>query len=216
MIRALKVKVDSEKVLELRDSLASRFNVRQLEKLHLITDYDLFKRENDQSTIWHKLFYDYTTLLVFKKWYTKFIRDEVLPVLGDEDGLIYQTTPTFRVHLVGNRAVGEFHTDRTYGHSDQEINCWLPLTEARNFNTVWVEKTKGLNRVEPIDVAFGQMLVFDGVSFLHGNMVNSDSNTRVSMDFRVVPARQFVAQEEQSINTGMKFQVGDYFSYMRK
>ena len=33
-------------------------NEYDLEEIHLIKNYDLFKREEDQSTIWHKKYYD--------------------------------------------------------------------------------------------------------------------------------------------------------------
>ena len=54
----------------------------ELSKLHLIKDYEHFERQNDQSTIWHKIFYDMIrTDRSFDDTYLRFLEDIIKPRL---------------------------------------------------------------------------------------------------------------------------------------
>ena len=88
-----------------------------LERLHFHKSYDLFQRENDQSTVWHKCFYDkIRTDNRFDHEYMSFLSQYIKPRFGEE--IVYQKIPTLRVHLPGNISVGEFHKDKHYRNED--------------------------------------------------------------------------------------------------
>ena len=55
------------------------------------------------------------------------------------------------------------------------------------------------------------MLVFDGANLEHGNRVNRSDRTRLSFDFRVVPEPLFRDRDKRSLNTKMRFALGEYF-----
>lgn len=187
-------------------------NEFDLEDIHLIKNYDLLKREDDQSTIWHK------------KYYTKF-KEKVEPLylelikhLKDTfeyDEIIYQSIPTFRVQLSdGNVAVGEWHKDKTYNHSVTEVNFWLPFMDTNEQNTIWCESKEDKGDYYPYCVNYGEILVFDGANKIHGNKLNNSGKTRVSIDFRLVDINKFIPNDKGSINTNTKFSIGDYFKKM--
>ncbi len=107
-----------------------------LEGLHKLEHYDLLVREKDQSTIWHKRYYE--------KYKTDFLPTylELVKELKGRFGyyeIIYQAIPTFRVQLAeGNLGVGEWHKDKTYNHATTEVNFWIPFVSTNQQNTIWM------------------------------------------------------------------------------
>ena len=149
------------------------FETSELSKLHLIKDYEHFERQNDQSTIWHKIFYDMIrTDTSFDDAYLRFLEDIVKPRFGEK--IVYQKIPTFRVHLPGNVAVGEFHKDKHYrnvmwANKVREINYFLPLTKAYDTNTVWVESEEDKGDFTPLESQYGSCVAWDASNLNHGN-----------------------------------------------
>jgi hypothetical protein len=68
-------------------------------------------------------------------------------------------------------------------------------------------------RMYPLPVRFGQVLVIDTVSRNHGNCANMTGQTRVSLDFRVLP-RELLEENtrRESLNTKTPFRLGGYWS----
>jgi len=192
----------------LPEIVRQQLGVDRLDEIHANADYPLLTRENDQKTVFHQRFYAIGD--EFFGTYHRLLVDVVQPLFGEN--LIYQKVPTFRVHLPDNVAVGELHRDRDYSHGSGEVNLWLPFTDAWETNTVWIESSEGSDDLRPYACNVGQMLMFDGVNLLHGNVRNETGKTRVSVDFRVIPASQYVAREAQTINTKLDFSVGGYFA----
>lgn len=180
-----------------------------LEKLHLTKSYELFVKGTDQSTDWHKAYY--SNLDKFLPTYEQFIRDVVRPQFGEE--VVYQRIPTFRTQLVGNLGVFEYHKDKQYNHNLEEVNFFLPFTDAYDANTVWVESEEDKGDFAPINVNYGNVVMWDGCNLTHGNKPNTTSNTRVSCDFRVIPLSKFKEEDNSgTIYTSMKFKIGDYYN----
>ena len=192
----------------LPELVRQQLGVAQLDEIHSIADYPLLTRENDQKTVFHERFYAIGD--EFFEVYRRLLVDVVQPLFGEN--LIYQRVPTFRVHLPNNVAVGEMHRDRDYSHGHGEVNLWLPFTPAWDTNTVWIESAEGSGDLEPYACGVGQMLMFDGVNLLHGNVQNTTGKTRVSADFRVIPESQYVPRDAVTINTKLDFVVGGYFA----
>jgi len=195
--------------------LEGLFDVPDLTKLHEIVEYDLFKRENDQSTIWHKKYYATfeDPASEFVSTYTRFIH-EFIATLHDEE-MIYQTRPTFRTHFPKNVGVGEFHRDRDYDHSVHEINYLLPLTEMYDTNGIWIESEEGKEDYQAPSLSYGEVLRFDGANLKHGNKTNETPITRVSFDFRVKPVSKHEPTDKTTVNTDFKFDIGGYWSQLQ-
>lgn len=186
----------------------------ELEKIHEEPGgfyYPLLTRERDQSTDWHRRFYagwDHPGGV--GQLYRRFLL-EVVAERGDTDPLLYQRVPTFRVQLPGNVAVGEFHRDLDYGHQAEEFNWWVPVTRARRTATVWVESAPGRRDFRPVELNYGEALLFSGATLMHGNYPNRTGETRVSFDFRVLPERDYRDQGRVSVSLGVPMRVGAYW-----
>ncbi|GGZ97281.1 streptomycin biosynthesis protein StrG [Streptomyces bluensis] len=159
-------------------------------------------RETDQSTPYHRRFYD--NIDVVAPLYRKLAQE----LLGrDADSHYVQRVPTFRVHLRNSLAVGEWHRDRDFGHDPAEVNYWVPLTSAYGSNTLWIDK-------EPVHAEYGDVIVFDGANSWHGNVINDTEHSRVSMDFRTIPRDRYRPNERTSVSFGMPFLLGDYWDIL--
>lgn len=197
------------------------FDTNELCNLHKLTDqtYDqLFEIGHDSSTEFHKLFYD---RLHQDEWpemqnlYDRFIEQVVAPWYLED--FLYQKFPTFRVHLPGNVAVGKFHKDADFGHPKGEINFILPLTYSDYTASVWVESQDGKGDFRPMNMNVGELIMFNGNILTHGNKVNKENETRVSMDFRILPISRYKEEEaKQSITTSTKFVEGKYYKRFSK
>jgi len=180
-----------------------------LENLHKEENYDVFQKGTDQSTKWHKLYYD--NLDKFLPTYNEFIKNVIQPIFGEK--IVYQKIPTFRTQLVGNLGVFEFHKDKAYQHNQEEINFYLPFTDAYSTNTIWVESEEDKGDYSPMNTLYGETVMWNGCHLTHGNKLNTTLNTRVSVDFRVIPFSKYKEDEGASaIYTKMKFSIGDYYS----
>ncbi len=186
--------------------------------LHFHKSYDLFERQNDQSTIWHRCFYKMIREdESFNDVYLKFLKDKIKPRFNEE--IVYQNIPTFRVHLPGNISVGEFHKDKHYrdekwANQVRELNYFLPLTKAYGTNTIWAETEEDLGDYREIRADYGECVEWCATKLTHGNKQNITRNTRVSFDFRVIPKSRYVESEHLTINTKIPFGIGGYYGVL--
>jgi ectoine hydroxylase-related dioxygenase (phytanoyl-CoA dioxygenase family) len=192
-----------------RNIVSKMMEVSELETLHKVQDYDLLVREKDQSTVWHKKYYD-NFKENFLPTYIELVNE--LKERFNYNEIIYQAIPTFRVQLAnGNLGVGEWHKDKAYNHGATEVNFWLPFVDTNEYNTIWMESKEDKGDYRPYTVNYGEILVFDGANLIHGNKNNGTTQTRVSVDFRLVDPNKFTPNEAGSINMKTKFDVGGYF-----
>ena len=180
-----------------------------LVRLHEICTHEKQKLGGDQHTIWHKRYYNKqdTHMIPFVR---EFVKEFVCEYFG-LDSVIYQKKPTFRVHEVGNVGVGAWHRDREYNHDSNEVNLWIPFTPAYDSNTVWTESEEGKEDFKPMNVSYGEILVFNGADLMHGNYTNGTPSTRVSFDMRVVDPNRFNPTGKDTVNNQKKFELGSYF-----
>lgn len=164
---------------------------------------EVVSRETDQQTPFHSRFYHFFKEHQIQSAYENLIREVVQPYIGEE--IVYQAIPSFRIQFPKNKAVGEKHKDSDYSHSTNEINFWLPLTDTKRTNTIWIEG-------EPHIVKYGEILVFDGANKEHENKVSEEVTTRVSLDFRVIPKSKFKPSDKTSINTKLPMTIGGYWA----
>jgi hypothetical protein len=186
----------------------------ELGQLGVAAQHELFTRATDQSTEFHAKFYSAYGSAI-SQLYIEFI-GATIPEILQTDEFCFQKVPTFRVHLPNNVAVGEFHRDADYNHADGAVNFWLPLTRTWDSNSVWIERNLGDEDYVPFDLVPGQLLVFDGVNWRHGNRVNTTGQTRVSFDFRCIPMAKYTDSDRRTVNTGRALRIGEYYELYRR
>ena len=194
-------------------------DIYDLEKLHDIKKYEIFSREQDQSTRWHKVYYDsFRRDATFQDLYESFLKGIIKPRYNGEQ-IVYQKVPTFRVHLAGNLAVGEYHKDKFYREKEwaelvNEMNYYLPFTNTNENNTIWAESEEDKRDFSPMLLKYGECMEWDGSNLMHGNKVNDSDKTRVSVDFRVMPESTYVDSNHTTINTSVPFSIGGYYEIL--
>lgn len=195
-----------------KEQLEQIFEVNDLSNLN--ESVEVFSREKDQSTKYHKLYYNWARTDEFIKMYDKFILEVIKPLYGEQ--IVYQSIPTFRIAYPNNIAVGEYHKDKYYRDINwatdvDEDNFYLPFTDAFDTNTIWVESEEDKKDFAPMNCNYGEIIQWDGSNLTHGNKINETNKTRVSVDFRVMAYSSYKPSEHGSINTKTKFQIGEYY-----
>ena len=174
----------------------------------------------DSDTIFHKVFYNKYKegWPELKNLYDKFIKEIILPIINEKK-IIYQKFPTFRVHLPGNKVISTWHRDgdELHKHPKGEINFILPLTKSYDTNTVWVESEPEKLDFHPVNMKYGEFLMFNGNECIHGNKLNRTGKTRVSFDFRVIPGSEYNPDYDvKTVTTKQIYKVGEYYEIMKK
>lgn len=118
--------------------------------------------------------------------YVDFIQSVIAPLYDGVNS--YQIPPSFRFHFSG-KGSSAFHRDRDYGVNPAHLNVWIPFTRVRGSNSIWIESEEGLGDFSPVELEYGQALIFDGPNLCHGSVFNDTPSSRVSMDFRFSPCR---------------------------
>jgi len=167
---------------------AAVFNVPTLDQLHLLYSAQAGSRslcyEDNLKLrgLLQRLPDDSPFYAIYHKW----IAELVAPHFGKR--ISYSAHPKMRVHLAGTGSVSEFHRDADVTGRPDQINCYLPFTDVFETNTVWCENSYGLKDYAPINLRYGEALVWDGGFLEHGTVRNETDRTRVSCDFRFSPS----------------------------
>ncbi|TXI15697.1 MAG: streptomycin biosynthesis enzyme StrG [Pedobacter sp.] len=160
------------------------FKVPRLDKLHLAwrkqTGRDVFYY-ND-NLILRKVMQDLPDEAVFYKVYHKWIADLIAPNYANK--ISYSKHPKMRVHLAGTGTVSDFHRDTEVTGRPDQINCYLPFTDVFDGSTIYCQTEYNSENYEPLNLKYGQALLWDGGLLKHGTYFNDTDNTRVSCDFR--------------------------------
>ncbi len=207
-------------IYNFKDCIQDLFNI-ELNKLHTTTNIEYnvpTELGTDTSTEFHKIFYNYlnTNGDKIKKLYREFI-EEYVSLYINEDDFLYQTFPSFRVHLPNNVAVYSWHSDgdEDNKHPKGEINFIIPLTDCFDTNTVWTESEPNKKDFHPINMKYGDLLQFNANECLHGNKINETGITRVSMDFRILPKSKYDPNYSvTTASTNKKYVIGQYYELM--
>ena len=198
-----------------RHEIEKMFGTDQLERIHEIEDCDfgILDMETDQTTYLHKKFYEKVEETKFLDDYKKFLKDVILPHFNED--LLYQKIPTFRIQVPDNISVAEFHNDKSYSHSPDEVNIFLPITEAKETYTIWSESQENLGDYSPMNAEYGEYYIWDGANLKHGNKINESNISRFSVDFRVLPFSKYDENNmQETITTKIKLKLGSYFELM--
>ena len=203
--------------IKLRECLTEVFSEEDLSQIHLSQDcnFGILTIETDQGTHLHKRFYEKIWETNFFDLYLEFLKEEIFPRF-DED-ILYQKIPTFRIQVPNNLGVAAFHKDKDYSHGIDEINVFLPLTDAIGNNTIWAESKEDLGDFSPMDAHYGEYYIWNGANLSHGNHINDTGKTRISIDFRVLPYSKYSEEEiKETITMGTKIKLGEYFDIFKK
>jgi len=171
------------------------FKVARLDSLHV---YWAEHTGNDKASYadnleLRKLMQDLADDSPFYTLYHKWIAEFIAPRFGKR--ISYSAHPKMRVHLARTGSVSDFHRDADVtGRSDQ-INCYLPFTDVFDTNTLWSESARGLGDYSPLNLKYGEALIWNGGFLKHGTFRNETNHTRVSCDFRFsVRNRQLILE----------------------
>ena len=210
-----KIKYDT-KIFDFQNRVQKLFLVDDLSTIN--ENVEVFKRENDQSTSYHRMFYKWIREDETLELYDKFIHNVIRPLYDEK--IIYQSIPTFRVCYPNNIAVGEFHKDKHYRNREwaeqvNELNYFLPITNAYDTNTIWVESIEDKGDYSAMNCNYGEIIQWDGSNLMHGNKLNDTGKCRISMDFRVIKKSKYIDSDHETINTKIKFGIGGYYKESR-
>lgn len=136
-----------------------------------------------------------------KSWfwplYRAFAINVIAPLFGNN--MTYNWPPVFRVHMANSPSVSAWHRDVEVTGRDDLITIWVPFVDTFDTNSIWVETEYGNQDYAPVEVKYGQALLFDSGYLWHGSVSNTTNVTRVSMDFRVSPKRKDLKQPDLGI-----------------
>ncbi len=182
-VRIKKLSYDKE-MFPFRDIVSYIFDVPDLENIHLLgypQSYWIERFEKDVKG--NERFYS---------CYEQFLKIIVQPLFDEK--LTVQRFSNFRIQFPGNMSI-KFHLDSEYGCDENEMNVWLPLTLASGSNSIYIESEPGKKDYSPQEVNQGEFLIFPGSKLSHGTEINTTSESRLSLDFRVIKESLFIKGE---------------------
>jgi len=167
--------------------LAALFKVPVLNKLHINWQQRMTKvaLAYDDNLKLRNIMQQLRDDSLFYKVYHYWIAEVLSPHYGHD--VTYSAHPKMRVHLAGTGSVSSFHRDVDITKREEQINCYLPFTDVFDTNTLWCESDYDLKDYQPINLKFGQAILWDGGYLTHGTVGNKTEFTRVSCDFRFKP-----------------------------
>ncbi|KAJ9440362.1 Streptomycin biosynthesis protein StrG [Diplonema papillatum] len=150
----------------------------------------------------------------------RLLREVVAPDLGEVEQLVFQVWPTLRVHLAGTgKNVGRRHRDFDYFHPPSEVNYWVPLgCSVFGANSLYSESMPGRGDYHAFQASHGQAVRFYGNGCDHFTVPNTTDTTRVSLDLRVLRAREYYQHVEPpncQVPGNAQFIVGRYYTTLR-
>ncbi|NDG28562.1 hypothetical protein EB118_00465 [bacterium] len=202
-------------VFNFSDIVQKRFNIDRLDQIHTVAKERLEIPDDpskDQKTIFHRMFYpiyedENSEFLIIYKQFVQYLIDKHFSA----ENMVYQTKPTFRVQTPDNIAVAKWHKDKAYNHSSNEVNIFLPLTDAFDTNTIWAETEEDKGDYIPMEANVGEYYIWNGANLLHGNKENKTGVSRVSVDFRLIKLDNF-NYNGTSVTTKVPMELGHYWS----
>ena len=168
-----------------REILCSQvFKVDRLEWLH---KYWAQQRQKDRleykdNLVLRKLMQNLSDDSSFYKLYHYWVNEVIARRYGNK--IRYTMHPKMRVHLANTESVSKVHRDVDITKNAKQINVYLPFTDVFDSCTIWAESDYGNGDYVPLNLKYGQALLWDGGYLKHCSFYNDTDHTRVSCDFR--------------------------------
>lgn len=200
--------------------LTNYFEVPSLDRLNesaIIGFVGSLERGTDQSTIVHLRLYEEfdrgldsplvcTYRSLCSEWLVNLIETYNI------DRWAFQRFPSARIHFPDNVSVFEFHRDSDYNHPLGELNHFLALTKANGTASLHIEQDLGWNNFKPLELDKGKSAIINTSIFKHGDYINKEGYTRVSLDFRAIPVEVLECGDPlKSLTKHRVFDCNDYF-----
>ncbi len=160
------------------------FKVPKLDELHRVWKKQTGKEKlsYDDNLLLRKIMQNLPDDALFYKIYHQWIADIIAPHYDNK--ISYSKHPKMRVHLAETGTVSDFHRDADVTGRPDQINCYLPFTDVFDSSTLYCETNYNSDQYEPLNLKYGEALLWDGGMLKHGTYFNRTDNTRVSCDFR--------------------------------
>jgi hypothetical protein len=220
------------------DYFKQNITLDELHKLltsNLITESDKDKYNrilsfgiNDRDCIFNKIFYKYyDDSTELKDMYYRFIKEYIKPTyFPNENKIVVQKTPNIRIHFPETTAIGKLqsdpnnlyvgiHSDSDFGHSVNEINFILPITNMYDTNSIYFEPFPNsditYDKYLNVKLNNNELGIYYFSRCKHFNKINKTSKTRISFDFRIIPYSQYYLSDNKTVTSNTKLVIGDYF-----
>jgi len=190
-------------------------DIWSLQTLHHLHNRELVTDpRSDQKSHWHEKFYaavrEHAELKTLFRDYARWVVSEYLPYLDEP---LYQAVPTFRAQHPNNLAVAEWHRDADYRHSEDEVTVFIPITDALNTAAIQIARSDG--STFPLNAYYGDIVIWDSARVTHGNAINCENYTRVSLDMRFIEKR-LLKPDQTSITANIPMRIGGYWEELWK
>lgn len=129
----------------------------------------------------------------FQQVYEDLVMNVILPNAYNacgESEVYYQAFPCIRIVRPKEFSIG-IHADVNYGFNPANVNYYIPLTDLRGSSSLHVESSPGREDWHTLDYKYGDIYRFHGAMCSHFTTENMSDRTRLSLDFRVIPASLF-------------------------
>ena len=199
-----------------------------LEEIYLLDiKNNIVTFENDTNLLFQRIYYDSKHYDAFRNLYYSFIKNEIFKLFPEEEYLVLQKDPCLPVSNPNNTALGikagdtndkiGMHSDSDYNHPPEEINYILAITEMWESNSVYIESSYNSGIFNPIRLKWNEYIQFYGNKLRHYNMRNITGQSRVSLDFRVIPFSKYNANyNKSSIHGNRRFIIDDYYIKIKR
>jgi hypothetical protein len=154
--------------------------------------------------------------------YKRFIEENIKPLFPGEK-IVYQATPNLRFSFPNSTAIGRrthvdpspdiigLHKDADFGHSLDEINIVVPITEMFDTNSIYFETDVESQEYENLNLKQNEFFIGYLNQLRHYNCINATEKTRISLDFRIIPFSKYKEGSHASVTSHKKMVLGDYF-----
>ena len=89
----------------------------------------------------------------------------------------------------------------------------MPLTNSFGNNSLWIESKPGLKDFHPVKLNLGEFLIFNGSECVHGNHKNDTLISRLSLDFRLMPKKNYNPNyQNKSASMNLSYKIGSYYA----
>ena len=217
----------NKEFFKFREYFEKLYETADLENLHRSSSVYDSSELRDIETELHKKFYkDIHSNNDFKELYCSMIQSIYNTFFKDEKHIIFQSFPSIRFQFINNTTVPPHYDSDSIGmHPIGEKNFLLPITRMYGTNRLFIESEPGKADYQGIDLNYGNLFMFNGNKCMHYNEKNVENTLRISLDFRTILHKDYMAyinkgditntnpRDPDNIRSPVKMIIGGYYQY---